>query len=144
MKKIIFWIAGGIILGAVFIYIFSEDILPKDNKKVVLGEKEFELEVADNQRERIRGLSGREAVCSNCGMIFEFSETGKYSFIMKDMNFNLDFIWIKDNRIVEIEKNVSRLKQESFGGKVEADKVIEINAGTCDELELKVGDELSL
>lgn len=140
MKRIIFYISFGIIFGALFIFLFSEDVLMKKEGRVVLAGEEFMLEIADSQRERYQGLSERENICQKCGMIFYFPEKGKHVFVMRNMNFDLDIIWLKDNKIVEIEKNISRLNPDPLGGKVESDKVIEVNSGTCDRLGLEVGN----
>ena len=66
--------------------------------------------------------------------------TLQYSFWMKDMRFPLDIIWIKNGEVVHVEKNVL----ENFSGilspQVDADSVLEINAGNVDKLDIKIGD----
>ena len=65
---------------------------------------------------------------------------------MKDMNFNLDIIWLDDEKVVYIAKNVpfKRGTQESINPPVMANRVIEANAGLSDELNLRVGDQLEI
>jgi uncharacterized membrane protein (UPF0127 family) len=76
-------------------------------------------------------------------MLFEFSQSGRYSFWMNDMRFPLDIIWIANGKIAHIEKNVS----EKFAGTLiplsDADRVLEINSGIADKLGVKVGDMIS-
>lgn len=111
------------------------------------------VEIADNPEDRERGLSGRDSLALNRGMLFVFSEPDNYSFWMKGMKFGLDFIWIKGNKIVEISKNI---KPEDYDpalalpgepaknliSKNKADKVLEVNAGTADRLGIKTGDSV--
>jgi len=57
------------------------------------------------------------------------------------MRFPLDIVWIDNDTIVHIEKNV----QPDFAGIItpseNADTVLEINAGVADKTGLKVGDK---
>jgi uncharacterized membrane protein (UPF0127 family) len=61
---------------------------------------------------------------------------------MKDMKFPLDIIWISENKIVHIEKNVSEKFSGILSPPVDADEVIEINAGLSDQYGFKLGNEV--
>lgn len=102
----------------------------------------FKAEIASTARERSRGLSGRSSLCRECGMLFIFQEKGNYHFWMKDMQFDLDIVWIADSRIVGIEKNVSHARGRLRVARpvVKVDKVLELNAGVVDARGIKVGD----
>ena len=65
---------------------------------------------------------------------------------MKGMRFNLDMIWLKDNRVAEIVANVpfGKGEQELINPDVLADKILEINAGQAQAVNLKVGDKMEL
>lgn len=115
----------------------------------------FRVEIADSPEERERGLSGRESLLKNRGMLFVFSASDNYSFWMKGMKFSLDFIWIEGKKIVEISENI---KPEDYDpaltlpdepaknliSKNKADKVLEVNAGTVKRLGIKTGDNIEL
>src|SRR4030042_2564613 len=60
------------------------------------GQKIF-VEIADTPEKRSQGLSGRDNLSQNQGMLFIFNQPAIPSFWMKDMNFPLDFIWINNN-----------------------------------------------
>lgn len=63
-------------------------------------------EVANSLSERVRGLSGRESLAPNGGMLFIFEKTEKPTFWMKDTLIPLDILWIDSNKeIVQIEKS---------------------------------------
>lgn len=106
----------------------------------------IELEVADTNEERAKGLSGRENMPSNKGMLFKFDSPGKKCIWMKDMNFSIDIIWLNsDKSITHIEKDVSpNTYPKSFCPSNDSQYVIELNSGVSDAAELRVGQKLNL
>ena len=117
----------------------------------------LDFEVADTNILRAWGLSDRSSLCKACGMLFVFPENGYYGFWMKDMNFDLDIIFLDENKkIVDIYANVSKDSylrntidnpNRERGSRVyknttPAKYVIEINAGQSKIYGLKVGDVL--
>ncbi len=63
--------------------------------------------VADNDYSRTKGLSGRDILAPNEGLLFVFDKEGHHGFWMKEMNFPIDIVWLnKDKKIVHIEHNV--------------------------------------
>lgn len=116
-----------------------------------VGDKIVQLEIADTDEKRELGLSYRESLCATCGMLFVFDALGSYGFWMKDMRFDLDIVYIdNDKRVIAIFPNVSRNSyvaenpRESLfvGREYQARYVLEINAGYARELGLQVGDVL--
>ncbi|PIR73785.1 MAG: hypothetical protein COU40_00750 [Candidatus Moranbacteria bacterium CG10_big_fil_rev_8_21_14_0_10_35_21] len=145
-KTIIFTLV--IILAFFILLLFDYKLPTKGNKTMeaeINGQKVF-LEIADSDASREKGLSQRKEICSNCGMLFIFAREGKYSFWMKDMQFDIDIIWMLKNKIVKIEKNISYKNQQNknFGIDIVADKVLEFNTGFSEKLELKEGDSLNV
>jgi len=105
------------------------------------------VEIADNSEEQARGLSGRESLSRNRGMLFVFPEPDNHSFWMKDMNFGLDFVWINGDTVAEITADVKppgSLPLQILTPKEKVDKVLEINAGAAKRLNIKVGDKMDL
>ena len=65
------------------------------------------LEVADDPDERTNGLSRRDGLAENVGMLFVWDEETSHSLWMKQMRFDLDFIWLDaGKRVVSIDANV--------------------------------------
>lgn len=118
---------------------------PTSEKTIVVEGKEIKVEVAKTNDERGRGLSNREELDENSGMIFVFEENSKPSFWMKDTKISLDIIWINDDKIVSINKNVepepnkkdSELKK--YPAPSEVDYVLEVNGGFSDKYGIKAG-----
>ena len=101
------------------------------------------MEVADTNQARIKGLSERDGLPANSGMLFVFESPGEQCFWMKDMRFDLDIIWTNDAKhIVKIEPDVSPdTYPKSFCGD-DTLYVLEFDAGFAVKHGLKVGDEL--
>ncbi len=109
--------------------------------KAKTGNQSYYLEIADTLSKRTQGLSDRNKLDKNQGMLFIFSSISKHSFWMKNMQFPLDFIWLKDNKVVAIKENVSNSNQIfSFSAAKPFNRVIELNAGEISKNKIKPGN----
>lgn len=130
---------------AAIILVFFGLILFHWNFRIVsIGRKTFFTQLAKSQEERERGLGKRKSLCQKCAMLFEFKDKKKHAFWMKDMNFDLDIIWISDEKIVFIKKNFSYQSLEVISPPVEADEVLEINAGLSEKYDFKLGQKVKI
>ena len=111
---------------------------------VQIGGQNVKVDLALTEAEHTKGLSGKNELVENEGMLFIFTESGKHSFWMKDMNFPIDIVWISsDMKVVYIKKNATpETYPEAFIPDVDAKYVLEISAGFSDKNNLKVGDSL--
>ncbi len=113
---------------------------------IVVGETELVVEVADDQAERQRGLSGREGLTETDGMLFHFESGRATSLWMKGMQFGLDFVWVgSDCTVVDLHRDVPAPggPDESlpiYRPGAEAASVVEVAAGRTAELGIEVGD----
>jgi len=92
-----------------------------------------------------KGLSGRESMLQNQGMLFTFPQADKHCIWMKDMRFSLDIIWADaDKKVVDLRENVSpQSYPEIFcPNQQPALYVIEVNAGVADKAYLSPGSQL--
>ncbi|MBU1126826.1 MAG: DUF192 domain-containing protein [Patescibacteria group bacterium] len=140
MKKIIF-----LFLFLFFVFLFFRLFSKSSFDEIEINGKRFQVEISDTSDKRIKGLSNRESLDKGSGMLFVFEEPGIHRFWMKDMDFALDFIWIRENKIVEITPNVLPVDYQppnTISPKTEVDKVLEINAKEAEEFGLKIGDEI--
>lgn len=120
-------------------------------KQVVVGDNKIRAEIADTQEKRAKGLSQRDSLAQDEGMLFVFPKTDKYSFWMKGLNFPLDFVWIRGDKVVEIYQNIQPPTPGQpdsalpvFLPREEVDKVLELNAGTVQKLDIKVDDPVMI
>ena len=128
-----------------FYLFFKKNSLP-NLKKIIIGNNELFVEIADNVEKREKGLSGTVYLPKNQGMLFIFEKPGYYGFWMKGMKFSLDFIWIRENRVVEITKNVKpediQLPKVIYP-KIKVDKVLEVNGGLVDQWGIRLEEKIS-
>jgi len=121
-------------------------------KTVTIGAKKIDVEIANTPVLRQKGLSNRSSLAENSGMLFVFdSKPVAEKFWMKDMLIPIDIIWIRNNKVSEIYKNVpfypkgipdNQLK--IYSPKDPADYVLEVNSGFSDKNNFKVGDSVIL
>lgn len=141
MNKIILLMSAVVILSS--LYFFQKyDFKNDDHKKLSLGSCKFNIETVIDDSSRARGLSNRDGLCGDCGMLFVFPQAGKYGFWMKDMRFPLDMLWIINDEVIEIRENIAKNSRETLTPSVNADKVLEINANDVKRCDIKVGDKL--
>lgn len=120
-------------------------------KEVTLGSNKFKVEIADTPAKRKQGLGDKTSLGENEGMLFIFDKRGRYPFWMKGMNFALDFIWIRDNKVVDMLYNVQPPAPNTpdsalpvYESSEEVDKVLELPGGSINKYNIKVGDDVSL
>ena len=115
------------------------------NPYLIINNTKISLIVADTPAERTQGLSYQKKLDKNAGMLFIFPKKQILSFWMKDMNFPLDVIWIDDDKIIKIDKNLppeGEKPEKNYSSGALTNYVLEVNAGFCDENNIKVGDKV--
>lgn len=107
--------------------------------------KTLSVELANTQESRGQGLSDRECLAENSGMLFEFDSSAPHCFWMKDMNFSLDIIWLDENKqVVDYQQSATpESYPEAFCPDELAKYVIEVNSGYVDTHNIEVGQELN-
>jgi len=147
MKKflLILIIISLISVGILFFLDYSEfkSINLYLQTKVVINNKSIYLEIADQPLKQLKGLSNRKTLAANSGMLFVYPDKKIRSFWMKDMNFPLDIIWINDDKIVGINKNLAPEGNQpirSYKSPVPVNYVIEVNSGFTDKYGIKIDD----
>ena len=124
----------------------------QNSKEVIIGDNKITVEIADTENTRFKGLSGKDKIDENTGMLFVFDGSAAIrTFWMKDMKFPLDFIWINDNKIIQIDKgiqipqaNTPDANLPTYTSKEPVNYVLEVNAGYTDKNNIKVGDSVQI
>jgi len=156
MKKILIFAFTLMILAGIIFMVYkiwtkkNGDNQIKGSKieysQIQIKGKKIKAEVADNLEERMKGLSGREGMGENEGMLFVFEKPDIYPFWMKDMKFAIDIIWLKNKKIVELVQDAQPPtvvgQVQNYMPKAAADLVLELPAGFCAENNVKIGDEI--
>lgn len=120
---------------------------PNTVKDFKIGDTNIKVEVANDSAKRQKGLGGRDSLAANTGMLFIFEKPLKPQFWMKNVEFPLDIIWIRDNKVVDIIKNAAVPEPGALDETLpryvpnqEIDMVLEVNAGFVDSKGIKNGD----
>lgn len=155
MKKFLFQAIGLLVLLLLALVFFKTGgdfslpflSRPVETKNATVGSAVFKVEIADTEEKRIKGLGGRSGLEENGGMLFIFDSAGIRKFWMKGLNFPLDFIWIREDKVVDVTENVPAptkgqkdLDLPVYQSKEAVDEVLEVNAGSVKKFNIKAGD----
>ena len=147
--------------AAVIVGIMGILSIPSDSKlesvefpigTIKVDETVLEVQVADTEPRRIRGLMFQDQLPYDQGMIFVFNESGVYSLWMLNMQFSLDMIWFDENGdIVHIEKNIPPCKTpteimacQSIVPSGEAKYILEVSSGFIDQFNITKDSKLDI
>ncbi len=128
----------------------SNTLVPSQGPTVTIHNHTFTVDIADTMLSRAKGLSGRDGLSENEGMLFLFNATGSYGFWMKDMKFPIDIIWVAGGRVVGFAENAalepgkSMFTLRRYYPPEPVDQVFEGRAGTVATYGLQVGDEVQI
>lgn len=164
MKKDIALI-GGLFLAVILLLIFGQGftstgrVQPNtgrqstteaslgDQVNIKVRDLQVKAAVADSNEERKKGLSDREEIPLDWGLLFVFDEEKKQAIWMKNMKFAIDIIWIdKDKKIVDIahsaapEPGKKDNELRVYTPRSASKYVLEINAGIASLNNVQVGD----
>lgn len=137
MRKKVFF------LLALFLFLIGISTLAK-TPKITINNHTFNLYIAKSSRDKEVGLSKYTNLSQNQGMLFPFGTASNYSFWMKDMQFPIDIIFIRNNKIVVIYQNVQPPQKNQnltiYRPQELSDTVLEINAGLSEKYGFTKGD----
>ncbi|MBI5400997.1 MAG: DUF192 domain-containing protein [Candidatus Yonathbacteria bacterium] len=116
------------------------------SSSVLLGGQEIFVEIVDTPALQERGLSFREKLDTDTGMLFIFADAQPYGFWMKDMRFPLDIIYFDQKRkIVDVWEHADPASYPKvFTPRASAQFVLEVSAGFFAEHHLKTGNTFEL
>lgn len=149
-NKNIWFLSIGIFLLLVTCILYLTSVYYQESKQeksitpaVIINNITIPVEIADTIQKQAQGLSDRQELSEDSGMLFVFPESKIRSFWMKNMHFLLDIIWINNNKIINISKNLQpegEVPDNTYGSEGEVNYVLEVNAGFCDDKGIGVGD----
>jgi uncharacterized membrane protein (UPF0127 family) len=119
-----------------------------EGPSVTIRDQKVLVEVARTNAEKDRGLGYRESLAWGHGMVFSYRDTpGFPAFWMKGMRFDIDIVWLRDGRIVDISHRV-RHSPQGHGDTVRprevTDMVLEVPAGFAQAHGWRPGDRAEL
>jgi uncharacterized protein len=107
------------------------------------GVFDFQVEIADTDATRERGLMFRKSLAPDKGMLFDFKKAQPVAFWMENTLIPLDMIFIgADGRIISIAHNAVPLSQKPIGSGGPALGVLEVRGGRAAEMGALPGDQV--
>jgi len=101
----------------------------------------FQVEVADTDRSRERGLMFRKSLAADQGMLFDFKASQPVSFWMKNTLIPLDMLFVAaDGRIISIAAQARPLSEAPIASGGDVLGVIELRGGRAAEIGARPGD----
>ncbi len=115
---------------------------------VELNGQRFQVEIADDDGERARGLMFRDAMDADHGMLFIHEREMPLAYWMKNTKLSLDILYFDNERkLVSQQRDVppcsSGNRCPPYPSDSPARYVLELNAGQAARMGLKDGTEIS-
>ncbi|MDP2655004.1 MAG: DUF192 domain-containing protein [bacterium] len=132
-----------VVIGSVIFFYRTES---QSEQVAEFGGVSLRIEYATTTLALEKGLSGRDSVPSDYGMLFVFQKDDKYGFWMKDTLVPLDIFWLNSKgHVVYIVQDIATSTYPNVFYPTEpARYVLETVAGFAREHDIKIGSKLML
>ena len=103
----------------------------------------FHYWLADGKAQQAKGLLGVNSLEDQDGMLFVYTKPVNTPFHMHGMKIPLDFVWIRDGKIVALRSHVAPQPKHSKQLVISPqtfDRVLELKAGSIAKYQLSTGD----
>jgi len=117
--------------------------------KIMISKHKLIADLAISTQQQSLGLSVKQNMTENQGMLFVFSSESQHPFWMKDMKFPIDIIWINSNQtVVHIEHSLQPCKSDEdcqvYSPDVNSLYVLETVAGYTIKYQVDVGTQIMI
>ncbi len=105
-KKLITTLTLSILIISTLLFLISTktNLSPTSFQTATIGNNTYQIEIVTTKQDMAIGLSKYKSLPVNQGMLFKFDDYGYHNFWMKNMNFDIDIIWLKNNKVVDIDQ----------------------------------------
>ena len=104
----------------------------------------FSVRVADTEHEKFIGLSETQSLGKNDGMLFVHDTPDTYTYVMRDMSFPIDIIFIDENGTITSIHHAPLPADSPTKYRGQGQFVLEINYGRTNETGIDVGDRIAI
>lgn len=132
------------------VFKITPSLTDRQQRTITIGSNKLAVEVVTSPESIEQGLSGRSEIGSD-GMLFVFGSDRMLSFWMKEMVFDLDLIWLRDGRVVEITRDVPHPSPNTplpklplYKPSTPVDMVLEVPAGGAGGWGIEIDDQMQL
>jgi uncharacterized membrane protein (UPF0127 family) len=120
---------------------------PEPDAWMTINGTRVALELALTPSEQRLGLGDRDSLAWNHGMLFLYDAAGFPGFWMRGMRFDIDIVWIRGDRIVDISHGVRHVpggNGPTVRPRELTDKVLEVPAGFATAHGWRIGQPAEL
>jgi len=138
------------VCAAAIVVFITASVISREQSKycdVIIGDNKITAELALTSEQQKQGLSGRENLAEGKGMLFVYDGYYITKFWMKNMNFPIDIIWIKDDIVAGFAKNLppeGESPEQTYEPLTFINYVLEVPAGYVDNHGIKIGDRVEI
>lgn len=147
-KIIIFSSVVSLVILAIILNFVSKEFYSFSSgnpiKRVYFKNFTVRAEIVSSDEKRALGLAGRSGLAQDAGMLFLMPSDRIPQFWMQGMQFPIDIIWIKMDRIIGCERNIQPTDTRIFTSPGFSSLVLEVNKGFCDQYDVEVNDQIKV
>ena len=137
-----------LLFGAACAAILAACVARATGPSVELKGQRFDVEIADTEPARERGLMFRDSMPADHGMVFLFDDVAERNFWMKNCRMPLDILYFDEKyKFVSVQQRVPACRSDPcpvYPSEGPAKYVLELNAGMAEKLGVKPGDTLKI
>jgi hypothetical protein len=130
-------------LLSILLFVLCSGCVAEDYALTV-GGAEFNVEVADTDGTRRRGLMERRSLDADAGMLFVFEDNAVRSFWMKDTVIPLSIAYIGEDLVINEIYDMQPLSTVPIPSRLPARYALEVNQGAFEDAGIRVGDRIRL
>ena len=104
-----------------------------------------QIDILTTEQQHYQGFSYQQQPCPDCGLLFIWPTLSRPIMVMRHMNFALDFIWLRDQEIIQLTTNAppeGANPQIQYQPNQPVNAVLEMPAGFIDRHNLQIGQSL--
>ncbi|HNW55981.1 MAG TPA: DUF192 domain-containing protein [bacterium] len=132
------------LVGCCFVLFKTKPLYQFDHELLLPDRQRAQISILKTSKQQYQGFSHEEKPCDDCGLLFVWSEPAQRAMVMRNMKFSLDFIWLNNRQIVQLDKMAmpegEKPVKEYQSEQVSA--VLEMPAGFIDRHNLVIGQSL--
>ena len=122
---------------AFFTGLFQKNLF---QQTITVGEKKYRLEVVSSPADMALGLAKYDRLETNQGMLFELTRKSNPGFWMKNMQFDIDIVWLNAGVVIGVSQGYAATPFTLIYPPSPVDSVLEVNLNSG----IKVGDRVKI
>lgn len=151
MRKKLLFVLLTIVLGGASFWYFTHrppTVVAMPVVTATIAGTQFRLHAPQTEQAHETGLAAFKHIADNEGMLLRGMPVGTQSIWMKNMQFDIDVLWInQDNQIVYIVQGMSKSDQQTIYHNpynLPSAYVIELAAESCNKYSIAVGQTVTI